>query len=157
RPAGRGGALSWCRSRGDTSGDAVPQLVRGDAHDHPHPSPLHGGDLRADRARGGVMRAGVRAVETLAHRRAVRSAVGVVFRDVVDALCRSTLQLAARSLQRAPRRDVLRAIVPDPAGGTTGGPERTMSATANRPHPERVGPETHNADARPDASRSERA
>src|SRR5947207_6691951 len=121
RPAGGGGALPWCRSRGDTSGDAVPQIVRGDAHDHPHPSPLHGRDLRADRARGGAVRAGVRAVETLAHRRAVRGVAGVFFGHVAHAIRRSALQLAARSLERGPRGDVLRAVVLDPAGGTTGG------------------------------------
>src|SRR5436309_3330328 len=129
RPAGRGGALPWCRSRGDTSGDAVPQIVRGDAHDHAHPSPLHGGDLRADRARGGVVRAGVRAVETLAHRRAVRGVAGVLFGHVAHAIRRSALQLAARSLQRAPRRDVLRAVVRDPARAAAGGAGRNPGVT----------------------------
>src|SRR5207247_4348419 len=121
RPAGGGDALPWCRSRGDTSGDAVPQIVRGDAHDHPHPSPLHGGDLRADRARGGAVRAGVRAVEALAHRRAVRGVDGVLFVHVIHAIRQEGLQLAARGLERGPGGDVLPAVVPDSAGGTTGG------------------------------------
>src|SRR5437763_5739747 len=139
RAVGCGGALPWRRpgdrARPPGSRPAVPQVALRDVDDHAHAPAQHGCDLHPHRRRDRAVCTLVRALETPAHRRAVRGAAGVVLRHVADAVRRWALRLAARGVERAARGHVLPSVISHPEGAAPRGREHTMSAAASRSHP----------------------
>src|SRR5690242_10226203 len=110
----RGGPRGFSGSGGGR--DAVPEVVRGDAHHHAHAPPLDGGDLRDHGARRGAVRAPRRTLEALPRGGAVRRPPRVILGDVADAIRGSALQLAARGIEHGACGHILCAVVSDSEG-----------------------------------------